>query len=142
MKLKKPSKIDGFLSFTPPRPPLWGAGGFYRFFYNLTLCMTKLRVLVLSFHDFTDISNTRLLLVFLFFPPLCKFDYFFYFWKYSSNFLYHKIEKKKPQCRRPHPPQRLSRQFSKFIPMILNKIFHEEPMYLGPMTGLCNYIQL
>jgi len=27
-----------------------------RFFKNLTLCMTKLRVVVLSFPDFTDIS--------------------------------------------------------------------------------------
>ncbi len=30
---------------------------FCRFFFNLTLCMTKLRVLVLSFPDFTDIST-------------------------------------------------------------------------------------
>ncbi len=35
---------------------------FGRFFSNLTLCMTKLRVQVLSFPDFTDISNTLLLL--------------------------------------------------------------------------------
>jgi hypothetical protein len=35
---------------------------FCRFFSNLTLCMTKLRVQVLSFPDFTDISNTLLLL--------------------------------------------------------------------------------
>jgi len=35
---------------------------FCRFFSHLTLCMTKLRVQVLSFPDFTDISNTLLLL--------------------------------------------------------------------------------
>ncbi len=33
-----PTKIDGFLSFTPP------LDAFCRVFLNLTLCMTKLRV--------------------------------------------------------------------------------------------------
>jgi hypothetical protein len=47
-------KIDGFLSFTPPWMLMYL---FCRFFLNLTLCMTKLRVLTLSFPDFTDISN-------------------------------------------------------------------------------------
>ncbi len=38
------AKIDGFLSF---HPPLNANVLFCRFFLNLTLCMTKLRVLVL-----------------------------------------------------------------------------------------------
>jgi hypothetical protein len=37
-------------------PPLNANVLFCRFIFNLTLCMTKLRVLVLSFLDFTDIS--------------------------------------------------------------------------------------
>jgi hypothetical protein len=32
---------------------------FCRFIFNLTLCMTKLRVLVVSFPDFTDISSIQ-----------------------------------------------------------------------------------
>jgi hypothetical protein len=48
------TKIDGFLSFIPP----W----MLRYFFpgislNLTLCMTKLRVMVLCFSYFTDNSN-------------------------------------------------------------------------------------
>jgi len=44
------TKIDGFLSFTPP----FNANVlFCWFFLNLTLCMTKLRVLVLCFSYFT-----------------------------------------------------------------------------------------
>ncbi len=43
-------KIDVFLSFNPP----WMLMNF--FVFNLTLCMTKLRVPVLFFPDFTDIS--------------------------------------------------------------------------------------
>ncbi len=40
------TKIDGFLSFTPP--PLLNANILFgRYFLILTLCMTKLRVLVL-----------------------------------------------------------------------------------------------
>ncbi len=46
-------KIDGFLSFNPSWMLMYLFAGF---FFNLTLCMTKLRVLVLSFPDFTDIS--------------------------------------------------------------------------------------
>ncbi len=46
-------KIDGFLSFTPRWMLMYLFAGC---FFNLTLCMTKLRVLVLSFPDFTDIS--------------------------------------------------------------------------------------
>jgi hypothetical protein len=46
-------KIDGFLSFTHP---LNANALPCRFFLNLTLCMNNLRVLVLSFPDFTDIS--------------------------------------------------------------------------------------
>jgi hypothetical protein len=38
---------------------------FAGFFLNLTLCMTKLRVLVLSFADFTDIFN---------FPPNSRIE--------------------------------------------------------------------
>jgi hypothetical protein len=49
------TKIDGFLSFTPP----WNANVlFRRFVLNLTLCMTKLRVLVPCFSYFTDNSIT------------------------------------------------------------------------------------
>ncbi len=51
---QKTIKIDGFLSFTLP---LNAKVLFCRFLKNLTLCMTKLRVLVLSFPDFTDISK-------------------------------------------------------------------------------------
>jgi hypothetical protein len=40
------TKVDGFLSFIPP---LNANVLFCRFFWNLTLCMTKLRVLVLCF---------------------------------------------------------------------------------------------
>jgi len=48
------TKIDGFLSFIPP---LHANVLFFRFFFkNLTLCMTKLRVLVLCFSYFTDNS--------------------------------------------------------------------------------------
>ncbi len=54
VKLKETITIDGFLSFTP----LLNANVFFcRFYSNLTLFMTKLRVLVLSFPYFTDISN-------------------------------------------------------------------------------------
>jgi hypothetical protein len=45
---KRQMRIDGFLSFTPLNAKL---------FLNLTLCMTKLRVLVLCFPYFTDKSN-------------------------------------------------------------------------------------
>jgi hypothetical protein len=47
-------KIDDFLNFTPP--PLNVNVVFGRYFFNLTLCMTKLMVSVLSFPEFTDIS--------------------------------------------------------------------------------------
>jgi hypothetical protein len=67
-------KVDGFLSFTP----LLNANLlFCRFFKNLTLCMTKLRVLVLSFPDFTDISIV-----------LAKFGNF---WKFLPNSSYNRI---------------------------------------------------
>ncbi len=46
-------KIDGFLSITPP---LNANVLFGRFFLNLTLRMTKLRVLVLYLSSFTDNS--------------------------------------------------------------------------------------
>jgi hypothetical protein len=49
------TKIDGFWSFTTPPP------------FNLTLCMTKLRFLVLCFHYFTDNSINS----FAFHPQLC-----------------------------------------------------------------------
>jgi hypothetical protein len=42
------TKIDGFLSFIPAWMPM------YFFAFNLTLCMTKLSVLVLCFSYFTD----------------------------------------------------------------------------------------
>jgi hypothetical protein len=45
---------------TPPPPPLECYCTFLQVFLNLTLCMTKLTVLVLSFPDFTDISNIML----------------------------------------------------------------------------------
>jgi hypothetical protein len=54
MKLKKTIKIDGFLSFTPP---LNADVFFCSFSFNLTLCMTKFRGLLMSFPDFTDIFN-------------------------------------------------------------------------------------
>ncbi len=41
MKLSLPTKIDGFLSFTPT--PWMLMYCFARFFFNLILCMTKLR---------------------------------------------------------------------------------------------------
>jgi hypothetical protein len=43
--------------FSEFQPPLNANVLFGTFFLNLTLCMTKLRVLVLSSPDFTDISN-------------------------------------------------------------------------------------
>jgi hypothetical protein len=49
------TKIDGFLSFIPP---LNGNVLFCRVFLNLTLCMTKLSVLVLCFSYFTDNFTT------------------------------------------------------------------------------------
>jgi hypothetical protein len=55
------TKIDGFLSFTP----LECYSSFCRVFLNLTLCMTKLRVLVLSFPHFKYLyyKSTNLFLV-------------------------------------------------------------------------------
>jgi len=46
-------KIDSFLSFAPPKN---ANVLFCRLFLNLTLCMTKLGLLTLSFSDFTYIS--------------------------------------------------------------------------------------
>jgi hypothetical protein len=60
------TKIDGFLSFIIPSWMLM----YYFFaglFLNLTLCMTKLKVPVLSFPDFTDISSVLELVRTLFF---------------------------------------------------------------------------
>jgi len=51
------TKIDGFLSFIAlPPPPLTANVLFCRFFGNLTLCMTKLKlgVLLLCLSSFTD----------------------------------------------------------------------------------------
>ncbi len=45
------TKIVGILSFTPP---LNANVLFSRFFFNLTFCMTELRVLVLRLSYFTD----------------------------------------------------------------------------------------
>ncbi len=47
------TKNDGFLSFIPRWMLMYFFAGF---FFNLTLCMAKLRVLVLCFSYFTDIS--------------------------------------------------------------------------------------
>ncbi len=47
------TKIDGFVSFMTPRMLMYF---FRRFLFNLTLCMTKLRVLVLYFSYFMDNS--------------------------------------------------------------------------------------
>jgi hypothetical protein len=52
VKLRKPSKW-----FPEFHPRLNANVLFCRFFFNLTPRMTKLRVLVLSLPDFTDISN-------------------------------------------------------------------------------------
>jgi len=49
------TKIDGFLQF---HPSLNANVLFCRFFLNLTLCMTKLRVLVLCFFYITDNFST------------------------------------------------------------------------------------
>jgi hypothetical protein len=55
VKLRKPSiEIDGFLSFTLSFILMCFFAGF---FFNHTLFMTKLKVLVLSFPDFTDNSS-------------------------------------------------------------------------------------
>jgi hypothetical protein len=48
------TKIDGFFEF---HPPLNANVLFCRFFFNCTLCMTKLRVLGLCFSYFTDNSS-------------------------------------------------------------------------------------
>jgi hypothetical protein len=48
------TKIDGFLSFIPRQILMFFFPSF--FFFNLTLCMTKLRVLVLCFSYFKDNS--------------------------------------------------------------------------------------
>jgi len=48
VKLRKPSKIWWFPEF---HPPLNVNVVFCKFFFNLTLCITKLRVLVLSFQN-------------------------------------------------------------------------------------------
>ncbi len=55
VKERQDETQDGFLSFINT-PPLNANVLFGRYFFNLTLCMTKLRVLLLSFPDFTDIS--------------------------------------------------------------------------------------
>jgi hypothetical protein len=53
-KFSLPPKIDGFLSFIP----CWMLKYFFAgFFFNLTLCMIKLGVLVLRFSYFTHNSN-------------------------------------------------------------------------------------
>jgi len=59
------TKIDGFLSFTPP---LNANVLFRKFFLNLTLCMTKLRVLVLCFAYYTDNSIVSSLNVNIWYP--------------------------------------------------------------------------
>jgi hypothetical protein len=53
VKLRKPSKFPEF------QPPLNANVLFCMVFFNLTLCMTKLRVLVLSFPDFTNFTVTE-----------------------------------------------------------------------------------
>jgi hypothetical protein len=58
------TKIDGFINyeFHPPLNANNVLVFFCRFFKNLTLCMTKLRVVVLCFSYFTDNSITTKLL--------------------------------------------------------------------------------
>jgi hypothetical protein len=51
------TKVDGFLSFIPRWKLMYFFAGF---FINLTLCMTKLRILVLCFSYFTNNSNVML----------------------------------------------------------------------------------
>jgi hypothetical protein len=51
------TKFDGFLSFHPPSNAIVH---FCTSFLNLTLCMTKLRVLVLCFSYFAD-NSTRVI---------------------------------------------------------------------------------
>jgi hypothetical protein len=55
------TQIDGFLSHPPPLPPLNAKVFFCRFFLNLTLCMTKLRVQVLCLSYFADNSNIKVI---------------------------------------------------------------------------------
>jgi hypothetical protein len=55
---KKKDRVKLRIPFTAP---LNANVLFRRFFKNPTLCTTKLKVLVLSFPDFTDISNVSLL---------------------------------------------------------------------------------
>jgi hypothetical protein len=52
VETQEPSKLMVFSVY----PPLSANVLFCRFFLNLTRCMTKLRVPVLSFPDFMDIS--------------------------------------------------------------------------------------
>jgi hypothetical protein len=55
-----------FSEFQPPPPlPLNANLLFCSFFLNLTLCMTKLRVLVPSLSDFMDMSNILQIYIFL-----------------------------------------------------------------------------
>jgi hypothetical protein len=69
------AKIDGFLSFTPPWMLMYFSAGF---FLNLTLCMTKRRVLVLCFSYFTDNSIMWLSMYFSNSNPFCKNKLFSY----------------------------------------------------------------
>jgi hypothetical protein len=52
---QEPSKLMVLMVFSVSAPPLNANVLFCRLFFNLTLCMTKLRVLVLSFPEFMDI---------------------------------------------------------------------------------------
>ncbi len=62
MKKKKDGETQETIKMIPEFPefhsPLNANVLFGRFFFNLTLCVTKLRVLVLSFPHFADISIT------------------------------------------------------------------------------------
>jgi hypothetical protein len=80
-----PTKIDGFLSFIP----CWMNANvlFCRVLKNLTLCMTKLRVLVLCFSYFMD--NSHLPLQFL-----------KTFW-IQRNFHFSFEKKKNPESKKP-----------------------------------------
>ncbi len=51
------TKMHGFLHFAPPPLPPNANAPICRFFFNLSVCMIKLRVLVLCFPYFMDNSN-------------------------------------------------------------------------------------
>jgi len=90
------TKIDGFLSFTPRWIMLMYF--FCRLFLNLTLCMTKLRVLVLCLSYFTDNSIMFLEISALYFhvfslwyPPSITRKIYIYIFIYLFIYIYKQV---------------------------------------------------